>query len=426
MKAVSLKFADSSISVREAAISIVGSFVAQLPAAADAFHSSLLPCLTDPGVSVRKRTVRILQDMLLSNLIYTDRASACAELLARAADPKEDDGVRDLIHELFLKLWLEDGDSDVTDSRTEPPVEPTIDVTSYESKVLDYHFDAASPGAEKIVTPTPHKSTQAPTRIATIQSPSLDQIRRHSNGESRKVCPRTKVAAEQMVEVVKAAGSCDNLAFLLRELLRDESDADKSRKILERLKRQDAAKKQCSQLSDVLFEMLVSVDERRDSFSESFGKQLVAVMRTISMIAEFSPNSVQGKIETILPYLKADNGVSMDEESAIASACCDILFRVIPHLKDNAVERLGLQSVGQDLVNITYKFGSNALSGAIRTLSALAQKAGLGENNVFGKKLFGLAKTFYGYLDKFKTNTTNFGGTAVSLKCVHTIGECVS
>jgi cohesin loading factor subunit SCC2 len=414
MKAVSLKFNDPSISVREAAISIVGSYVAQLPAAADSFHSSLLPCLNDPGVSVRKRTVRVLQDMLLSNLPYTERASACAELLTRAADPKEDDGVRDLIHELFLKLWLEDGESEVVESEVvDQSLEPCYEVVTYESKVLDFHCDPTSPGAE-VVTPTPHKPK--PTRLTAVLSPSKEtlQSRRRGIGDSKKVCSRAKVAAEQMVEVVKASGSCDTLAFLLRELLRDESDADKTRKTSERLKRQDAAKKRCSKLSEALFDRLVHVDEQRTSFGDGFGNQLVSVMRAISMIAEFSPDSVQSEIDTILPYLKMDNGVTMEEESAIATACCDILFQVTPYLNEQSIESLASQKVGGDLVSITHKFGSNALSSAVRALSALAQRAGSSENNAFGKNLFSLAKSFYGYLAKVKDSTTNFSTSLVS------------
>jgi hypothetical protein len=44
---------------------------------------------------------------------FKGRASACSEMLRLAADPKEDDGVRDLIRDLFMKLWLENGEERV-------------------------------------------------------------------------------------------------------------------------------------------------------------------------------------------------------------------------------------------------------------------------------------------------------------------------
>ena len=86
--------------MREAAVSLVGSYVNNSPKVANAFHTALIAGLNDPGVSVRKRTIKILEDILCSNPAYKGRAEACSEMLRLAADPKEDDGVRDLIHEV--------------------------------------------------------------------------------------------------------------------------------------------------------------------------------------------------------------------------------------------------------------------------------------------------------------------------------------
>src|SRR5687768_8550385 len=97
-KAVTQRFSDEAISVREAAVTLVGTYVVHTPAVANAYHSAFLVGLNDTGVSVRKRTVKILQDILCSNPSYKGRAAACSEMLRLAADPKEDDGVRDLIY----------------------------------------------------------------------------------------------------------------------------------------------------------------------------------------------------------------------------------------------------------------------------------------------------------------------------------------
>ena len=56
-KEVSRCFHDEAISVREAAVGLVGDYVLQLPNIALAFHSSLLERLLDKGISVRKRYV---------------------------------------------------------------------------------------------------------------------------------------------------------------------------------------------------------------------------------------------------------------------------------------------------------------------------------------------------------------------------------
>jgi cohesin loading factor subunit SCC2 len=49
-KAVSRRLTDDTISVREAAVSLVGSYVVQFPAVTKAFHASLLHCLSGVGV----------------------------------------------------------------------------------------------------------------------------------------------------------------------------------------------------------------------------------------------------------------------------------------------------------------------------------------------------------------------------------------
>jgi len=54
-KEVSRCFHDDAISVREAAVNLVGDYVLQSPKLAAAFHSSLLERMVDKGVSVRKR-----------------------------------------------------------------------------------------------------------------------------------------------------------------------------------------------------------------------------------------------------------------------------------------------------------------------------------------------------------------------------------
>lgn len=69
-RAVSRCFTDTSISVRDAAVSLVGSYVLQTPAIADIFHNSLVLRLDDVGVSVRRRTVKIFQEILHTQQQY--------------------------------------------------------------------------------------------------------------------------------------------------------------------------------------------------------------------------------------------------------------------------------------------------------------------------------------------------------------------
>lgn len=387
MHAVSQRLSDDSISVREAVVSLVGSYVVSSPVLANAFHKELIARLYDQGVSVRKRTVKILQDILCTNPHYKGRSDACDKCLQRAADPKEDDGVREALHALFMKLWLEDGDLYVASS---------IDITSPARNALPASPAMSPPGsaggastASGVVTPTPPGGTRST---------------RSHHKEIGKL--RSDLAAEQMVAAVRIAGTNENLGNFMRELLCNVNDSDKGKKAGERLKRQKVAAKQCFNLVDALFELLLSTEERRSAVStrvEESGQEILATVRTIGVFAEVSTASVMKQLATLLPYLKADNGLSATEESALASATADILYRVVPILDQQEIARLGQGGLAQDLVQITYKYGG-ALYSSMRALSSLAHHRDAGEDSIFGKKLVSLAKTFYAYLHKKEPN----------------------
>lgn len=73
-KEVSRCFHDHAISVREAAVSLVGDYVIQTPSLASAFHTPLLERIIDRGVSVRKRCDLQLQHICVQiffKQIYT-------------------------------------------------------------------------------------------------------------------------------------------------------------------------------------------------------------------------------------------------------------------------------------------------------------------------------------------------------------------
>jgi len=104
--AVSKRCHDSAISVREAAVSLVGAYVLQSPELAQVYHDPLLARLGDKGVSVKKRVVKIFKDLLATYPLYSGRARVLTTFLEQSSDRKEDDGVRDLIHEAFIDLWF--------------------------------------------------------------------------------------------------------------------------------------------------------------------------------------------------------------------------------------------------------------------------------------------------------------------------------
>jgi len=384
-KAVSRRFSDESISVREAAVSLVGNYAVKTPLAMQSYHSALLPCLKDPGVSVRKRAVKIFQTILTQNPRYKGRSAVCNILLQRSADPKEEDAVRDLIDDTFCILWLRNGNQEL----------------SPEKKRSDLMDDDDA---------LPVKTGQA-SSIPGVVTPSTPFA---ENKRKKKPLVRSDVSAEQMMECVRAGGTGEPLEALLQKLLNGSIDSDSSRKQSERRKRQELGIKECTRLVDSLFELLMVVEEQRQ-IRASPGKDIAATLTTIGVFATVCPFPILKHLDTVLPYLKADNGVSPEDESAIVVASCDIIYRLSSVFDKTTVARIASTSAATDLTKICYKFGPAAINGAVRAFSSIAHHPDAGEKCVLRAKLLKLAKTFYKFLLTNKA-VESFDGSKIPSK----------
>jgi len=357
-KEVSRCFHDDAISVREAAVSLVGDYVLQSPNLAAAFHTPMLERMLDKGISVRKRAVKIFRDILLSNPTYGRRATAMHAMLQRADDRKEDDGVRDLVHETFHTLWFngkafEMGKSSLLLAMDTQPVDPN------------------NPG--KVMT------------------------------KAQLYC---REAARQMVEVVKVSGSEAYLTSLVKGLLFGFNEGDKDKKTAERKRRQEDSRNQCNSLVLALVELLLSFEETREHKEED-GRELVALLSTLSVFSQAYPELLVPHIDTLLPYLKGDNGAKK-YEPAIVSTVSNIVSLSSSHFSSVELARLTGGPLPTDLVNITYKFPPSAVSSAVEALAKLANHPDASAGNLQEKKLFNMAVQFYSYLLKNKDKTDDF------------------
>eukprot|EP00804_Cyclotella_cryptica_P016499 CCRYP_004721-RA/>CCRYP_004721-RA protein AED:0.03 eAED:0.03 QI:72/1/1/1/0.85/0.75/8/2037/1257 len=337
-KEVSRCFHDPAISVREAAVSLVGDYVIQTPSLASAFHAPLLERIADRGVSVRKRIVKIFRDILLANPTYRGRATAMNCMLQRLADRKEDDGVRDLIFDSFHTLWF---DSEA--------------------------FNASVANLSATASVTTSKMPQAGVK-------------------AELYC---REAAEQMVEVVTVSGSAEELTCLVKGLLFGCGDGEKDKKVMERKRRQDDALNQCKNLVSSLFEILLRFEEMRSNDRDD-GKELVAILSTLGVFSQAYPEILVSHIDTIVPYLKGDNGAKRYEAQIVRNVS-SIISRTAPNFTLEELVRLTKGELPADLVNIAYKFPSEAVSSAIEALCKLANHHHATPESVQQKKLHNLS-----------------------------------
>ncbi|KAK4768597.1 hypothetical protein SAY87_003738 [Trapa incisa] len=104
--AVEGRFCDSAISVREAALELVGRHIVSHPDVGLKYFEKVAERIKDTGVSVRKRAIKIIQDMCTSRDNFSEFTSACIEIIMRVTD--DESSIQDLVCKTFYEFWFEE------------------------------------------------------------------------------------------------------------------------------------------------------------------------------------------------------------------------------------------------------------------------------------------------------------------------------
>lgn len=104
--AVEGRFCDSAISVREAALELVGRHIASHPDVGLQYFAKVAERIKDTGVSVRKRAIKIIRDMCTSNTNFSEFTTACIEIISRIND--DESSIQDLVCKTFYEFWFEE------------------------------------------------------------------------------------------------------------------------------------------------------------------------------------------------------------------------------------------------------------------------------------------------------------------------------
>ncbi|KAG4926506.1 hypothetical protein JHK85_052992 [Glycine max] len=104
--AVEGRFCDSAISVREAALELVGRHIASHPGVGFKYFEKIAERIKDTGVSVRKRAIKIIRDMCTSNANFSGFTRACTEIISRVSD--DEASIQDLVCKTFSEFWFEE------------------------------------------------------------------------------------------------------------------------------------------------------------------------------------------------------------------------------------------------------------------------------------------------------------------------------
>ncbi|CAF3328378.1 unnamed protein product [Rotaria socialis] len=100
---VKVGLTDKSVSVREAAIDLIGRYIVHKQLLILQYYDVLCERSIDTGVSVRKRVVKIFRDVCLTQPDFVRIPDICSRLLRRIHD---EESIRKLVLETFQQLWF--------------------------------------------------------------------------------------------------------------------------------------------------------------------------------------------------------------------------------------------------------------------------------------------------------------------------------
>ncbi|CAA3017388.1 nipped-B isoform X1 [Olea europaea subsp. europaea] len=132
--AVEGRFCDSAISVREAALELVGRHIASHPDVGLKYFEKVAERIKDTGISVRKRAIKIIRDMCTSSSDFSEFTTACVEIISRIND--EEASVQDLVCKTFYEFWFEEHSSSQSHLYKDGSCVP-LEVTKKTEQVVD-------------------------------------------------------------------------------------------------------------------------------------------------------------------------------------------------------------------------------------------------------------------------------------------------
>ena len=85
-RGVHARLLDSSTSVREAAVELVGKFILNRPDLISQYYSMLSDRILDTGISVRKRVIKIFRDICVEQPDFEKIPEMCVKMIRRVND----------------------------------------------------------------------------------------------------------------------------------------------------------------------------------------------------------------------------------------------------------------------------------------------------------------------------------------------------
>jgi cohesin loading factor subunit SCC2 len=338
---------DQAISVREAAVDLVGRYILYRPDFARHYFDYLAERFEDVGLSVRKRVVKIAQSICWLEPSSPLTSSILVHLSKRMND---EDVVKELVMKTFKNLWFTNDQRKMWKGELSEPL------------IVDHTTKEQNNGAN-----------------------SYD----------------IRVKVKQILEVISCDNAGNNEWFveLVQGLLkRKENDEPKCNKDIYHI---------CEQMCDCLMELLLQIDEGVPSSSstkvpslksatlsnnveENGPSKLGSIFTLLNLFCKVSPQLLVSHAETLQPYLKSQR----EEDAHIHQEIASILEKVVPLIEPPDYQFM--QSLMSDLQSLVNTSLTPVVQSCMKSICTIAK---FSRNFILPKQMY---NNFFNFLEALK------------------------
>eukprot|EP00941_MAST-03F_sp_MAST-3F-sp1_P000161 g161.t1 len=349
--AVKARLRDSAISVREAAVEIIGSYISNKPEYISIYYKSFLERLTDTGISVRRKVIHVLRNILLLNdKSQSYRLEIITQMISRLDHDCNDTREYGQLIETFRLIWFEN----IKFARSFPQ--------GKEKKKRDYEI------------------------------------------QKRNVA----FVVDEIISVVGTMQSSDHLLLLFQQLNNPvmENDGKNLNEVSEHLhdnlNRENVGKinlqtkENCfSKITNGLFEKILSLEENLSQSNETSLK-LVLSLELMCIFSRVDAYLVIPHIQSLSTYLSGDALLSSEDQSDCILYVTEIIENCLSHLIRPSKQFIN--SLKDDLSTIIMQREPFIVAAASKCFTQLAKIT----NDV--TPLVTIMNRFYRFLFKYHQN----------------------
>jgi hypothetical protein len=383
---------DPAISVRHAAVSLVGEYIQSQPKNMEEYIDIVMNSIGDEGVSVRKSCVIILRSVLIQQPMYHRRTDIYKYLARLLSDVLEEDSIKELVFDTFEILWFS-SNARMESKFSSISLQPNERTDSDDFVPFTPNGGRVGMGVVngEISSDFTDASTVSDHPGNTFHVNNMQQIGMGGDLSKMNENERNRVQVEQMIDVVShmlQAKQHEWLRILLERLFFGHADAEKAKKT--KKKEDTMLREKIARLISAIFDNILSLDDALTDSKSGTGtvvvengetlvspnsnsamNQLLSCACIVKVIAQVAPELLVSHIYKLLPYLKPVDMLDPPRRKTMLDSVVVTFEKVLPEWQNPPPNASQLQEIVADLKTNICVGGPEVLVGSCKCMSVV-------------------------------------------------------